>query len=76
MKWNNTLVTLLIFGLQVIVFTGLHEVSCVIMNTPIAVGSNYFAEHMCMKLFPLLFRVCRSLFYQDKGSATCLHYFQ
>ena len=51
MKWNNTLVTLLISGLQVIVFPGLHEMSCVIRNISIAVGSNYFAKPMCMKLF-------------------------
>ena len=55
MKWKNTLVTQLISGLQVIDFTGLHEISCVIRIITIAIGSNYFIELICMRLFFSLF---------------------
>lgn len=68
MKWNNTLVILLISGLQVIVFTELHEISCVIRNISIAAGSNYFVEPMCMKLVSLPFQgVQKSCFTRTKG---------
>lgn len=77
MKWNNTLVTLLISGLQVVFFTGLHEIPLLIRNIFIAVGNSYFAEPICMNLFSLrLFRMCRSLFCQNKENVAYLHYFQ
>lgn len=72
MKWNNTLVTLLISGLQVNVFTGLHEISCMVRNISIAIGSNYFAEPMHMKLFSSPFRECRGLFYQKECCLSAL----
>lgn len=81
--WNNiwngiTLVTLLIFVLQVIFFFFLSLMKFVaIKDTSVIVWKNHSAETLCMTLFSLLFfQVYRCLFCQDKGNIACPCYFQ